>query len=332
MSRAISLFSGYTQKENRTTNYCLLILKLMYEENPKFLSEVLSRLLGEDVGDTVGVQFHQQVKKKSSTPDGLIFQRPFVIYVETKNFDWFYDDQIERHLESLNLEFEGIKIFIALGNFQEDADLRFSHMTELCRTKFSEKIKFAAVSFEDLLEAIGTVVTSKNLADLIQDFRDYLDGEQLLSSWRNTMDVVNCATMGYEQTEDLVYLCPATGGAYNHRRAKFFGMYKNKRVAYVSLIEAVVELQSDSEALVKWNNTGKQVSELLDHARKGHRKYRNGRYPERVFVLGPLIPTNFVKNTPGGLLGSKLYFRVNANSAEELANQLKDQLWTDWNV
>ena len=39
MGKTISLFSGYSQKENRTTNYCLLALRMIYEENPKFLSE-----------------------------------------------------------------------------------------------------------------------------------------------------------------------------------------------------------------------------------------------------------------------------------------------------
>jgi hypothetical protein len=41
MGKQVSLFSGYGQKENRTTNYCLLMLKLIYEENPKYLSEVI---------------------------------------------------------------------------------------------------------------------------------------------------------------------------------------------------------------------------------------------------------------------------------------------------
>jgi hypothetical protein len=35
MARAVSLFSGYSQKENRVTNYTLLVLKMLYEENPK---------------------------------------------------------------------------------------------------------------------------------------------------------------------------------------------------------------------------------------------------------------------------------------------------------
>ncbi len=69
MDRPITLFSGYSQKENRVTNYCLLILRMLYEENPKYLGEVLSTLAPEDIGDKVGVEFRQQEKKKSSIPD-----------------------------------------------------------------------------------------------------------------------------------------------------------------------------------------------------------------------------------------------------------------------
>src|ERR1019366_6349 len=109
MSRPITLFSGYSQPENRATNYCLLILKMLYEENPKFLAEALSTLVGEDLGERLGVKFRQQEKRKKSTPDGLILQPAFTIYIETKNFDWFYDDQLARQKERLlNLAISGL--------------------------------------------------------------------------------------------------------------------------------------------------------------------------------------------------------------------------------
>ena len=60
MSRPINLFSGYSQRENRTTNYCLLLLKMLYEENPKFLAEVMSTLIGEDMGERPGRDAGQQ--------------------------------------------------------------------------------------------------------------------------------------------------------------------------------------------------------------------------------------------------------------------------------
>ena len=74
MSKPITLFSGYTQRENRVTNYWLLVLKMLYEENPRYLGEVLSALVGEDIADKIGVTFRQQERKASSTPDGLILQ------------------------------------------------------------------------------------------------------------------------------------------------------------------------------------------------------------------------------------------------------------------
>ena len=104
MSKPITLFSGYTQRENRVTNYCLLVLKMLYEENPKYLGEVLSALVGEDVADKIGVTFRQQERKASSAPDGLILQPSVTVYIETKNFDWFYDAQLERHLSALATE------------------------------------------------------------------------------------------------------------------------------------------------------------------------------------------------------------------------------------
>jgi hypothetical protein len=126
VSRPISLFSGYSQRENRTTNYCLLLLKMLYEENPKFLAEVMSTLVGEDLGDRIGVSFRQQQAKGSSVPDGLILQPAFTIYIETKNWDWFYDGQLENHLAGLDKESPGLKVLIALANLETTDRDRFT--------------------------------------------------------------------------------------------------------------------------------------------------------------------------------------------------------------
>ena len=101
MGKTISLFSGYSQKENRTTNYCLLAPKIIYEENPKFASEITSGLCGYDMSDDVGGKFRQQEKKRSIVPGALIRKNTFTIFIETINFDWFYDQQLENHLDAL---------------------------------------------------------------------------------------------------------------------------------------------------------------------------------------------------------------------------------------
>jgi hypothetical protein len=132
--------------------------------------------------------------------------------------------------------------------------------------------------------------------------------------------------------EHGVYMCPAEGGAYSHDRCRFFGMYRNKRVECVAEIEGVVDVDlSVDEAKVLWNNTGIKLAELTSRAKATVKKSRPDHGPTRVFLLGPLEETDFRKDTPGGMQGSKRYFEVghlNPTTASALAMQLRGKTWT----
>lgn len=333
MGSDISLFSGYAQKENRTTNYCLLVLKMLYEENPKFLGEVLSNLVDEDLADVVGVQFRQQTRKKGSVPDGLILQRPFTIYIETKHFDWFYNDQLERHLAELNGEVSGSKSLIALGNFEALSTGRFRKIETLCEEKYQGSIYFAAVSFEEFLDAFPTEKLSKNFVDILADFEGYLDEEGLLPRWKNRLDVVNCSGHPSEITKENVYICPAKGGAYKHSRARFFGMYRRKAVNYIAVIEAVIDLASQADAKIRWKNVDVPDAELISRAAEKRVRLRPSAEVLRVFLLGPLHETDFKKPTRGGMQSSKRYFDVEKlapSDAADLATKLRGKSWANY--
>ncbi|HEX8986313.1 MAG TPA: hypothetical protein VF816_00005 [Rhodocyclaceae bacterium] len=334
MSKPISLFSGYSQRENRVTNYCLLILKMLYEENPKYLGEVLGALCGDDFASHVGVSFRQQERRGGSIPDGLIVQHPFTVYIETKNYDWFYDEQLERHLAALDCEVTGEKILIALGNFETNDLNRFIRVRDLCETKYRQTILFRAVAFEDLAGALLIPGLSKNLSDAVSDFRGFLNEEDLLPSWREWLDVINCAGLPEDITEGGVYMCPAESGAYNHGRARFFGMYRDKRVELVAEIEAVadIDLQNGASA-VKWKNLPGSDDEYLSRAVAKVREMRPTDGPTRVFLLGSLYPTNFQKDSPGGMFSSKRYFNIaglDALDASELARYLDGRRWSEF--
>lgn len=332
MSKPISLFSGYTQRENRTTNYCLLALKLLYEENPKFLGEVLGNLVDERLADLVGVKFRQQQRRKESVPDGLILQDAFSLYIETKNFDWFYDSQLEKHLSALDQEFPGFKVLIALSNFDESASGRFDRIRELCATLYQNSIIFADVSFEDFVAAMELELLPKNLADAVADLRNYLDEQNLLSTWESWLDVVNCARIPKDILDAGAYMCPATGGAYRHSRCKYFGMYRGKRVQHVALIEAVVDLDGAEEATLLWMNASGKKTQFIRRAREALADRRPGQYPTRVFLLGPLHATAFRKDTSGGMMGSKQYFDIGGlevDGPSALAAALDGRTWSD---
>ena len=331
----ISLFSGYNTSENRTTNYCLLLLKMVYEENPKLLADVLSSLVGENISENVGVKFLQQQKSSKTILDGVIVQEAFTIFIETKHFDWFYDKQLAGHLAGLHKQY-GVKVLIALSNFEMSDSGRFSKIEQLCQNKYRGSIYFATVSFEDLLQSLVALPSlSKNLTDAIADFRDYLDEQELLPSWKHTLDVINCAGLPDDVLKGNVYMCPAEGGAYNHRRCRYFGMYRRKAVEYIAEIESVVDLDADdaTAAILKWKNVTKADKELISRAVAIHKQWRPGEFPTRVFLLGQLYPTRFSKDTSGGMLGSKQYFDISTlkvSSAEELAEQLRDRCWSEF--
>jgi hypothetical protein len=332
MSKPITLFSGYSQRENRTTNYCLLILKMLYEENPKFLAQVLGTLVGEEAGERIGVKFRQQERKAASTPDGLILQPAVTVYLETKNFDWFYDEQLANHLAALNAEASGLKVLIALSSFEIDDEHRFAPIRALCTNQYKGSIAFERVSFEDFVEALHLEHLPKNLADAITDLRTYLNEQNLLPSWRRWLDVVNCAGIPDDVNSGGVYLCPATGGPYNHGRCMYFGMYRNKRVEKVALIEAVVDLEDEERASVKWRNASGSTEDFIRRARQKLGERRPGQYPTRVFILGRLSDTDFRKDSPGGMQASKQYFDIGplgAGDAHALAAALNGKTWSE---
>ncbi len=332
MSKPISLFSGYSQRENRTTNYCLLILKMLYEENPKFLREVMSSLVSVSLGEQIGVEFRQQENRESSVPDGRIFQSAFTIYIETKHWDWFYDEQLENHLDGLNRERPGLKILIALSSFDNDNDEKFSKIRQLCAEKYKGSIEFSKVSFKDLLDALDISHLPKNLKDTIAEFRDYLHEQGLLQSRERWLDVVNCAGIPDDVLVRNVYMCPATSGAYTHYPCKYFGMYRNKCIEKVALIEAVIDVKSAESATIVFQNVGETKEELKRRALVKVEQIRPGIFPTRVFLLGPLFDTNCTKDTPGGMYNSKQYFDIgslNAEGAEKLANALSGKTWSE---
>lgn len=333
MARPITLFSGYTQKENRVTNYCLLVLKMLYEENPKYLGEVLSSLIGEDVADRIGVSFRHQERRDSSIPDGLIIQDAIAVYIETKNFDWFYDQQLENHLASLGNAGPGLKVLLALGKFDSTADNRFESIRALCKTEYQETIVFAQITFEDLLQSLRIDGLPKNLADAVSDLEAFFNEEDLLPSWQRWLDVVNCAGIPEDVTEARAYLCPTKGGAYTHARCKYFGMYREKRVEVVAPIEAVVDVDLEGGSELKWTNVEAPADSLVQRAIRTVQERRPSRDgATRVFLLGDLQETDFRKDSPGGMLGSKLYFdftRLEPRDAKDLAEKLRGRMWSE---
>jgi len=327
MSRPISLFSGYDQAENRATNYTTLLLKMLYEASPAFLGDALDALTGGALAGRVGVRFSQQQRFARSVPDAVIAQSAFTLFVETKTSDWFYDDQLRRHLEGLR-DLPGDKVLVALSNFEDDQPNRFEHLE-------SSDLKIVATSFETFADALLNLPgLPRPLLDTVQEYRAYLDESGFLPRWRTQLDACNCAGKREEQMEHGTYLCPASGGAYSHTRSRFFGAYWDKAVRLIADLRAIVVVDVDGGGSVQFANVDTPHDDLVQEALGKKAATRPDiDYAVRVFLLGPLHKTDFQKDTPRGMMGSKQYFDLDAygladvKDAAELAERLRGKAW-----
>jgi hypothetical protein len=221
---------------------------------------------------------------------------------------------------------------MALGNFEWE-EPNPEAFQDIDRLAEEMGVAFAAVSFEQFLQALKLSYLPKNLGDAIADLEEYMNEENLLPSWKYYLDVVNCRISFDDVLQYQIYVCPATDGSYNHRRSLYFGMYRNKRVEHIAKIEAVVDLESEESFSIKWKNIDKSDLELVEIARSRRSQIDNSWYPARVFILADLHPTDFMKASPGGMQSSKQYFdisQLNIINAEDLAHKLTGKTWENY--
>jgi hypothetical protein len=331
----ISLFTDYHQTENTLTNHCGLILKLLYEENPKSFEEVITNLINTDKPFEVRPTFEQQRKLKKSVTDLIIRQPSFSILIETKRFDWFHKGQIDRHIEGFDVK-TNYKILFLLSNFEEDN----------IEDKFAEQIEEAKkvdvilqpLTFEKLVDELEKSEHSDNFSRFLSEFKEYLDKKGYFPTWRYLLDVVNCASTIHEVREQNVFMCPNTGGVYSHKRAKYFGGYKYKNVEFIHEIKAIVIIEKDmDEATVLWKNYDIENEDLINEAKQkiniwDYRKEEIKQRSLQVFLLQNPHLANYRKISSGGMYSNKRYFfdiakNPIANNSKELADKLFNKTW-----
>ena len=113
----ISHFQVYSQRENHVTNNTLLMLRHVYRVSTALFESVLQSCI-DDCNFSIGPQFVQQQRESDSVPDALISQKPFNLYIEAKPFIGLGDDQIVRHLKSIQSKKNLGDTTVFFGNFR----------------------------------------------------------------------------------------------------------------------------------------------------------------------------------------------------------------------
>lgn len=333
----IGYFPKYSQKENQVTNYTLLVLKQLYTESPMLFQEFIEELLaGEGKNINVGVSFAQQecytCDAGKSIIDGVIKQEPFAVFVETKNSDWFYDNQLNRHLENL-LNIQGQKVFLALANFDglKNESKAFYDIKD--KYKDYKDLIIKNIEFEDFLSALKELnVKSEVLISMITEYELFLNDSDLLPTWKYRLDVVNCAVSENDIKKHSVYICPEAKGAYKHVRSKYFGIYGSKKVDTIAEIKGVCEVDENQKVSASWfNNDICSETELINIVKTKTEAFPDFR-PIQVFVLDNFKDgINFEKDSPGGMFGSKKYFNFDnqIKTIDDLADSIRNKSWSN---
>ncbi len=71
----VTRFPHYHQPENIVTNHLMVFIRMIHDESPRLLEDLLQSLFEVDL--KVGATFTQQIASSNSIPDGLILQQPF---------------------------------------------------------------------------------------------------------------------------------------------------------------------------------------------------------------------------------------------------------------
>ena len=176
----ISLFKVLTklQRENTITNYCGLILKMIYKENPEIFAEIINDFLEEDY-IKINPIFEQQIKSGKSIPDLRIVQESFVIEFETKLYDWFHEDQLINHLNGMieedNNKYNEKKVLFLLGKDFKDENIENEFPLVLKKAN-DNNIKLKKITFENFGMVIeeNTTNMSSNLKNFVVLYHKHL--------------------------------------------------------------------------------------------------------------------------------------------------------------
>lgn len=330
MSR-ISYFQRFSQRENHATNNTLLVFRYFYQSSPFKAQRVLASLLGEDL--SIGLNFDQQIKRKQSIPDGQITQNSLRLFIETKLGGELDREQISRHIASIATKGPGAGDDFLIGLTKEP--ISRNDAKEIKEEAAKHGIKFAGVTFSQVKDALKDQcnIFERELLEIVEDYEEYLAEEKLLEESNRWLVVFPCGTSLSENVRfNLYYEPPSRPCKRNYR---FIGIYNQKTVAYVGMVEAIIVASFEEGTVALTPEVGQVTDEHRARIKKVIEEthyYDLKSAPHRFYLVDSFIETYLKKSSAGGLWSYR-YLDLSAivpsfsshkvYGTQELANLLK---------
>lgn len=157
----IHYFQRYHEKENVATANTMLLLSRLYSySSDKFFRFLKSEYFSDSFNPEI--IFTLQEKSVDSIPDATITQESFKIVVETKMSDWFYEDQLLRHLNSFSDEKYKVMITLAPELMEEGKKAAFEEKLKEYNEMQTHPVIHINTTFEDMANSISDILDDRD--------------------------------------------------------------------------------------------------------------------------------------------------------------------------
>lgn len=334
----IHYFQRYHAKENVATANTMLLLSRLYQySSDKFFRFLKSEFFSDSFEPEI--VFNLQEKSVDSIPDATITQESFKIVVETKMSDWFYSEQLMKHLNSFSDEKYKVMITLAPELMAEDKMKIFEQQLKEYNSTQSMPVIHINTTFEGIANAIQDVIDDRDyeMQEVLDDYLNYCYNDGLITvsdSWKFMRMQLAGTTLDFNVSEDIYYDNAERG----FRAHDYLSLYKNKSVRAVGKVCAritAVEVEGDIQYEAEYgelteerkSKIHKAIADGIEHG------YDLKSIKHRYFFVDKFYETDFKKITPRAPMGTRIFDLTQILETEqlpstsEIAELLKNKNW-----
>lgn len=333
----IHYFQRYHTKENVATANTMLLLSRLYQySTDKFYSFLNSLVFPESFEPEI--VFRLQEKSKKSVPDATITQESFKIVVETKLSDWFYIDQLEKHLSSFENEKQKVLLTLAPEYMEAEKLKTFEGKLAIYNESQENPIRHINTTFEELVNRIQEVIDDRDyeMQEVLEDYLNYCYHDNLIpvsDGWKFMRVQLAGTTFDFNVQENLYYDNIERG----FRAHRYLGLYKNKSVRAIGEIIAIITGTRDENGILEYCVEQGELTEerkkSIERAILDSKKYGYDLVSTRFFFVKHFYETDFKKSTPRAPMGTRVFDLTTVlgvaelPGTEHLAQLLSQKTW-----
>ena len=284
--------------------------------------------------------FTLQEKSVDSIPDATITQEGFKIVVETKLTDWFYSDQLIRHLNSFGEEKNKVMITLSSEPMEKNKLANFEKQLKKYNDLKTYPVIHINTTFETMANAIREVIDDRDyeMQEVLDDYLNYCYTDGLISisdSWKYLRMQLAGTTLDFNIANNVYYDKAERG----FRAHDYLGLYKQKSVRAIGKVCAritAIETETGIEYKPEFGELTEERKQLILKAMDDGDSYGYDlrTIEHRYFFVEQFYETDFKKITPGGSMGTRIFDLSqllgtdDIPSVDKIAEILKNKSWS----